>query len=143
MEEQLGKQIVQLRLNNNLTEKELSDLCSIAPSTLSRYENGHFKIQLIDLNILKNISVHCGKNPLFLFNDYLLFRLYHKEILSQYLEAHSTSKYNLSEQLGVSYQLVKSWFRYEKRCPSLELWRATFTEITSYWINHNIDSINR
>lgn len=139
IEETLNHRIINMRLNANISAVKLSELSKVNTSTISRYENAKFKIDLIDLDVLQNLAISCDKDKLFLFDEFLLFRLYHINILEEFIKLNNLTKLDLSRQVDLSIQLVRTWFKNKKRCPSYQLWQTTFREFTLIWIKNNID----
>lgn len=126
-----------MRLSNSLLATEIAERIGVNTSTISRYENGHFTLELADLDMLERYALSCGEYRFALFTDYLLFRKYHKQILQSYIEVRAIQKSALGRELGVSKTLALSWFNKENRCPSMKLWEDKLKNFANKWLNSN------
>ena len=137
----IGNTIVNQRLSLNMTAVQLSNLSGVNVSTISRYENGKFSIENVKIPILIKLSTALGLGKCGLLNDYLIFKLFHIEILTAYIEEKQISKKKLAAQLNVSDVLVYNWFNKKERCPSYSVWQTAFKDFSLRWINENVDII--
>ncbi len=127
-----------MRLSNSLLATEIAERIGVNTSTISRYENGHFTLELADLDMLERYALSCCEDRFALFTDYLLFRKYHKQILQSYIEEKAIQKSALGRELGVSKTLALSWFNKENRCPSIKLWEDKLKVYANEWLNINL-----
>lgn len=139
----LGQAMIAMRLSHSLTATQIAQKIKVNTSTISRYENGHFTIEQADTGILERYALACGEDRHSLFNDYLLFRKYHKQILQAYIKKRGITKSELGKFLGVSKTLVLTWFNKENRCPSAEVWEKGLREFTTDWFKNNSKTLQK
>jgi hypothetical protein len=141
-EQAIGKKIFTLRMSKNLYAKTVASEVGIGHTTIYRYENGIFKEENIDVDVLVKLSVFLTGGKYAFLTDFLMFKYFKQKILSDYIIENNLSKKGLSVQLGVSHTLVKTWFNKEKRSPSYNLWQTAFKEYSLDWIKHNVQDID-
>ncbi len=127
-----------MRLSKSLLTTETAKTFGVNTSTISRYENGRFTLELADLDMLERYATVCGKDRYSLFTDYLLFRKYHKQVLQAYIDARGIQKSALGKEMGVSKTLALTWFNKENRCPSMKLWEERLKGFTKEWLKDNL-----
>lgn len=127
-----------IRLSHNLLATEMAEKLNVNTSTISRYENGHFTLELAELDMLERYAVACSEDRYALFTDYLLFRKYHKQVLQAYIEEQGIQKSALGKELGVSKTLALTWFNRENRCASIKLWEDKLKCFSKEWIKDNL-----
>lgn len=126
-----------MRLSKSLLATETAKTLGVNTSTISRYENGRFTLELADLDMLERYATVCGKDRYSLFTDYLLFRKYHKQVLQAYIDARGIQKSALGKEMGVSKTLALTWFNKENRCPSMKLWEERLKGFAEEWLEKN------
>ena len=135
----LGFKLSQKRLKQNIPVKELARQTGISNTTISRYEQGKFDINKIDIDILQKIANVLNIDIYDLLTDYLIFKLHHIQVLNDYLKSYGVTKKALAKQLNVSDTLVYSWFNKKERCPSYQLWQTTLKDYFLIWFRQNIN----
>ena len=88
--------------------------------------------------MLESYAEACGEDRYSLFNYYLIFRKFSKQILNDYISENNITKSDTAKVFGVSKTLALNWFNKENRCPSMKLWEDKLKEFTVEWIERNI-----
>ncbi len=134
----IGQAMTAMRLRHSLTAVSIAEKIQVNTSTISRYENGHFTFEQADLDMLESYAEACGEDRYSLFNDYLLFRKFSKQILSDYISKNNITKSDSAKVFDVSKTLALNWFNKENRCPSMKLWEDKLKAFTVEWIERNM-----
>ena len=130
--------MTKMRLCRSISAKEIAEKIKVNVSTISRYENGRFTFEKADLDMLERYALACNQDKHSLFTDYLLFRKYHKQILSAYIEKQGITKSELGKLFGVSKTLALTWFNKENRCLSFKVWEERLKEFSGEWIKNYV-----
>lgn len=132
----ISERIKIARISAGFTNEELSNKLGIFTSTLSRYENNQFYISRIDVNVLVNIALLCGREKYFCCDNYLIFKFNSQQIILNYMKTYSLNNSQMADKCNVSVTTIKSW-KTKKYSPSYEQWEATFKnfDIPSEWLD--------
>lgn len=113
------------RLTAGLSAVQLCEKLNITKSMMVRYENGLITMQGMDVELLKNIGLVCGRDKHFCMDSYHIFKDNSDVYLRKYMQDYNLTDLALVEKLGVTEKTVKNW---KKSCPSYELWRTELEE---------------
>jgi transcriptional regulator with XRE-family HTH domain len=113
------------RAASGLTSAGLVQKADVDLSTYSRYENGDFCEDTVDLEVFKRLAAVFGLDEYALFDEFMLFRDKSKEIMKDFMEEKGFSIGKMAEVCGVSETSVKNW-RSGKCSPGREVWERVF-----------------
>jgi transcriptional regulator with XRE-family HTH domain len=113
------------RAVSGLTSAGLVQKAEVDLSTYSRYENGDFCVDTVDLEVFKRLAIIFGLDEYALFDEFMLFRDKSKEIVQDFMEEKGFSIEKMAEVCGVSETSVKNW-RKGKCSPGREVWERVF-----------------
>jgi transcriptional regulator with XRE-family HTH domain len=113
------------RAASGLTSAELVQKADIELSTYSRYENGDFCENTVDLEVFKRLAVALGLDEYAFFDEFMLFRDKSMEIVRDYMEDKGFTIKKMAKVCGVSETSVKNW-RSGKCSPRREVWERVF-----------------
>ena len=108
------------RLSSDKLQREVAESLGIDRSTYINYENGHIREEYMNIEILQKISLFCGFEYDFCFNEYHRF-IYNDagKQIKDYRKIHNLTQKQLAEILDVSTTGVKRW-EYGKAYPRLK-----------------------
>jgi transcriptional regulator with XRE-family HTH domain len=113
------------RAASGLTSAGLVQKADIELSTYSRFENGDFCGDTVDLEVFKRLAVALKLDEYAFFNEFMLFRVHSREIVRDYMEEKGFTIKKMAEVCGVSETSVKNW-RSGKCSPRREIWEKVF-----------------
>ena len=109
------------RMASGLTSAGLVQKADIELSTYSRYENGDFCEDTVDLEIFKRLAVALELDEYAFFDEFMLFRDNSAEIVREFMKEKDFTIKKTAEVCGVSETSVKNW-RNGKCSPRREVW---------------------
>jgi transcriptional regulator with XRE-family HTH domain len=113
------------RAASGLTSAGLVQKAEVDLSTYSRYENGDFCEDTVDLEVFKRLAIVLELDEYALFDEFMLFRDKSKEIVQDYMVEKGFTIKKMAEVCGVSETSVKNW-RQGKCSPRREVWERVF-----------------
>jgi transcriptional regulator with XRE-family HTH domain len=113
------------RAASGLTSVALVQKAEVDLSTYSRYENGDFCEDTVNLEIFKRLAVALKLDEYTLFDEFMLFRDNSRKIVQDYMEDKGFTIKKMAEVCGVSETSVKNW-RKGKCSPRREVWERVF-----------------
>ena len=117
LEFERGKELVTVadkikfaRLSSGKLQREVAESLGIDRSTYINYENRHIQEEYMNIEILKNISLFCGFEYDFCFNEYHRF-IYNDagKQIRDYRKNQKLTQKQLAKILDVSTTTIKRW----------------------------------
>ena len=107
------------RLSAGMLQEELAAWLGIDRATLTRYETGNVSEENMQVEVLVNAAILCGKDKYFCCNPYHVF-IYEGagEQIKRYRKSTGLTQAQLAERLGVALTTVKRWERNVNKPPT-------------------------